>query len=62
MVDDRSCKWKTIPGSDNVSLLIRAGQPEAIMTAFAADINAYVERLRDRDSACYTCHQLSRVE
>lgn len=54
MVDERSCKWKTIPGSDDVNLLIRAGQPEAIMTAYAADINAYVQRLRDDDSACWT--------
>jgi putative chitinase len=37
-----------------VSLQIREGQPAAIMGAFAADFNAYVEPLRDADSACYT--------
>lgn len=53
MVDAESCVWVTIPGT-NVSLQIREGQPATIMAAFAADFNAYVEPLRDPDSACWT--------
>lgn len=53
MVDQGSCVWVTVPGAD-VHLQIREGQPAAIMGAFAADFNAYVEPLRDADSACWT--------
>ena len=55
MVDQGSCVWVKVPGTDGkVSLQIREGQPAAILGAFAADFNAYVEPLRDRDSACWT--------
>lgn len=53
MVDEGSCTWVDIPGCD-VSLEIQNGQPLQIMRAFAADFNAYVEPLRDADSACWT--------
>lgn len=53
MVDQDSCVWVKVPGT-NVSLQIREGQPAKIMGAFAADFNAYVEPLRDADSACWT--------
>lgn len=53
MVDQGSCVWVKVPGT-NVTLQIREGQPAAIMGAFAADFNAYVEPLRDADSACWT--------
>jgi len=53
MVDTGSCVWVAVPGT-NVHLQIREGQPAAIMGAFAADFNAYVEPLRDADSACWT--------
>jgi hypothetical protein len=53
MVDEGSCTWTTVPGTD-VSLEIQNGQPLAILRAFAADFNAYVEPLRDADSACWT--------
>lgn len=53
MVDEGSCTWVTVPGT-NVSLEIQNGQPLAILRAFAADFNAYVEPLRDADSACWT--------
>jgi hypothetical protein len=53
MVDEGSCTWTTVPGTD-VSLEIQNGQPLAILAAFAADFNAYVEPLRDADSACWT--------
>lgn len=53
MVDVNSCPWTTVPGT-NVTLRIREGQPAKIMAAFAADYNAYVEPLRDADSACWT--------
>lgn len=53
MVDAGSCRWATIPGTE-VSLQIQEGWPLAILRAFAADYNAYIEPLRDRDSACWT--------
>lgn len=53
MVDQGSCVWVLVPGTD-VTLQIREGQPVKIMGAFAADFNAYVEPLRDADSACWT--------
>lgn len=53
MVDQGSCVWVKVPGT-NVTLQIREGQPVAILGAFAADFNAYVEPLRDADSACWT--------
>lgn len=53
MVDEGSCTWVTVPGT-NVSLEVQNGQPLKIMPAFAADINAYVQPLRDADSACWT--------
>ena len=53
MVDTGSCTWVNIPGT-SVTLQIQNGQPLAILRAFAADFNAYVEPLRDPDSACWT--------
>lgn len=53
MVDQGSCVWVQVPGT-KVTLQIREGQPAKIMGAFAADFNAYVEPLRDADSACWT--------
>ncbi|OHT67777.1 glycoside hydrolase family 19 protein [Mycobacteroides chelonae] len=46
-------EWTTVPGT-SVTLQIMKGIPLAIMRAFAADYNAFVEPLRDPDSACYT--------
>lgn len=54
MVDTGSCVWVRVPGAEHVSLRIREGQPAKILGAWAADWNAYVEPLRDRDSACWT--------
>jgi hypothetical protein len=53
-VDQAGCTWVTVPGSNAVTLQIQTGQPLAIMRAFAADFNAFVEPLRDADSACWT--------
>lgn len=53
MVDEGSCVWVKVPGT-SVTLQIREGQPASILGAFAADYNAYVEPLRDADSACWT--------
>lgn len=53
MVDQGSCEWVSIPGT-SVSLQIQTGQPIAVLRAFAADFNAYIEPLRDPDSACWT--------
>ncbi|MGB5794445.1 MAG: M15 family metallopeptidase [Mycolicibacter algericus] len=47
------CQWVSIPGA-NVTLQLLRGQPLKIMRAFAADYNAYVEPLRDADSASWT--------
>lgn len=55
MVDQGSCVWVKVPGTNpTVSLQIREGEPAKILGAFAADFNAYVEPLRDADSACWT--------
>lgn len=48
------CQWVRIPGAEHVSLQILKGQPLAILRAFAADYHAYIEPLRDADSACWT--------
>lgn len=53
MVDEGSCEWVTIPGT-SVTLQIQSGPPTAILRAFAADLNDYVETMRDADSACWT--------
>ncbi|MCG7607068.1 M15 family metallopeptidase [Mycobacterium sp. CnD-18-1] len=53
MVDQGSCTWVKIPGT-NCTLQIQNGWPLAILRAFAADLNAYVEPMRDPDSACWT--------
>lgn len=53
MVDQGSCEWVTIPGT-SVTLQLQQGQPLAILRAFAADLNAYVEPMRDPDSAAWT--------
>lgn len=45
--------WKTIPGT-GVTLQVMRGLPEVFLPAWAADWNAYIEPLRDADSASYT--------
>ena len=52
-VNAAQCNWVTVPGT-NVTLQILKGQPTAVLRAAAADFNAYIEPLRDADSACYT--------
>lgn len=53
LVDQAGCTWITVPGT-GVSLQIQSGIPAQIMGAVAADFNAYIEPLRDPDSACWT--------
>jgi predicted chitinase len=53
LVDQAGCNWVTVPGT-SVSLEIQQGQPTTILAAWAADWNAYVEPLRDADSASWT--------
>ncbi|AGU92318.1 lysozyme [Mycobacterium phage SargentShorty9] len=53
MLNSDECEWTKIPGT-SVTLQIAKGQPLAILRAFAADFHAYVEPLRDADSACWT--------
>ena len=45
--------WKTVPGT-NVSIQVLKGWPAILLPAFAADVNAYIEPLRDQDTACWT--------
>ena len=52
-VDGTACEWVDIPGT-GVRLQLLKGWPLQVMRAFAADFNAYVEPLRDPDSASYT--------
>jgi predicted chitinase len=55
MVDQSSCTWIKVPGTNgSINLQIQSGQPAQILGAWAADWNAFVEPLRDRDSACWT--------
>lgn len=46
-------QWVLVPGT-KVNLQIQKGQPLKILRALAADFNAYIEPLRDADSASYT--------
>jgi predicted chitinase len=48
------CQWVRIPGAEHVSLQFLKGQPLKILRAYAADYHAYIEPLRDHDSASYT--------
>lgn len=48
-----SLVWVTVPGT-NVNLQLQKGWPAKVMAALAADFNAFVEPLRDRDSASFT--------
>lgn len=45
--------WKQIPGA-KASMQFLKGFPSTILTAFAADYNAYVEPLHDHDCCSYT--------
>ena len=47
--------WDVVPGTDPpVHLQIMVGWPTTVLLAFAADLNEFVEHMRDADSACYT--------
>lgn len=48
------CQWVKVPGAEHVSLEILKGVPLIVMPAFAADFHAYIEPLRDADSAART--------
>ena len=55
IVDEESCQWIIVPGTNPpVHLQIQQGQPLQLLRAWAADWNAYIEPLRDGDSACWT--------
>lgn len=55
VTDQNSLIWKDIPGTGSeVRLQFLKGDTATIMTAFAADFNAYIEKLRDLDSCAYT--------
>jgi hypothetical protein len=46
--------WVRIPGAEHVSLQFMKGWPTAVLRAYAADYHAYIEPLRDADSASFT--------
>lgn len=46
-------EWVTVPGTD-VHLQFMKGWPSTVMRAYAADYHAYIEPLRDADSASFT--------
>jgi len=48
------CQWVKIPGAEHVSLQFLKGWPLQVLRAYAADYHAYIEPLRDHDSAAYT--------
>ena len=52
-VGQDAVEWVTVPGT-TVKLQLMKGWPLAILRAFAADYNAFVEPLRDPDSASWT--------
>jgi predicted chitinase len=45
--------WKQVPGAD-VTIQVRDDDAGTLMLAYAADYHAYVEPLRDAETACYT--------
>jgi putative chitinase len=47
-------EWVRVPGAEHVSLQFMKGWPSTVLRAFAADYNAYVEPLRNGDSAAFT--------
>lgn len=53
MVDQGSCVWISIPGTD-VTVQVAQGVPQVCLGAFVADVSAFVETVRDYDTACYT--------
>lgn len=54
-VSGDALEWITVPGTNPpVTLKVMKGLPSVVMRAFAADYNAYVEPLRDGDSASWT--------
>lgn len=54
-VHESEAPWVRVPGTDPpVTLRLLRGDASTIMAAHAADWNAYVEKLRDADTAAYT--------
>lgn len=48
-------EWRVVPGSSPpVHLQVLKGWAATILLAWAADMNAFVEHMRDEDSCCYT--------
>lgn len=51
--NDPLLNWKTVPGTD-VTIQVMRGLPEVFLPAWVADWNAYIEPVRDADTASYT--------
>jgi hypothetical protein len=55
LVDEAGCTWITIPGTDpTVTIEVQSGVPAAVFGMWVADLNAYVEKVRDADTASWT--------
>ena len=59
IVDQGSCTWVNIIGTENgpqgtVRLQLQNGPPLIVLSAFAADFHVNIEPLRDNDSAAWT--------
>lgn len=56
LVDQAGCTWVAVPGCDpQVSIQVQSGIPATILgSAFIADINAFVQKVRDADTGSWT--------
>jgi predicted chitinase len=55
LVDEAGCTWITIPGtSPTVTIEVQSGVPASVLGAWVADLNAFVEKVRDADTASWT--------
>lgn len=55
LVDQAGCTWVTIPGTNpEVSVQVQTGIPAALLGAWEADWNAYIEPLEDATTGCWT--------
>lgn len=55
LVDEAGCTWVTIPGTNpEVTIQVQSGIPATLFRAWVADLNAFVEKVRDDDTASWT--------
>lgn len=55
LVDQAGCTWVTIPGCNPpVTIQAQTGIPAILFRAWTADLNAFVEKVRDADTGSWT--------